>query len=72
MDPLDEILQDLRLVDGYYCHSELRAPWGVDFPDLDWAGFHYVAEGRCCVLLGHRTLEELNRFSANYRHDEWD
>lgn len=57
MDPLDEILQDLRLVDGYYCHSELRAPWGVDFPDLDWAGFHYVAEGRCCVLLGHRTLE---------------
>ncbi len=56
MDPLDDLLQDLRLTDGYYCHSELGAPWGVDFPDLDWAGFHFVAEGRCCVLLKDRTV----------------
>ena len=57
MDPLDEILQDLRLVDGYYCRSELHAPWGVDFPDHDWASFHFVAEGRCWAFLGDRQLE---------------
>ncbi len=57
MDPLDDVLQDLRLTDGYYCHSELCAPWGADFPDKDWTSFHFVAEGRCCVLLGERILE---------------
>lgn len=51
MDPLNEVLQDLRLTQGYYCHSELHAPWGVDFPDQDWASFHFMAEGRSCVLL---------------------
>lgn len=56
MDPLNEVLQDLRLGQGYYCHSELRAPWGVDFPDQQWASFHFVAEGRACVLLGEKLI----------------
>ncbi len=57
MDPLDEVLQDLRLTQGFYCHSELHAPWGVDFPDQDWASFHFMAEGRCCVLLGDQVIQ---------------
>ncbi len=56
MDPLDEVLQDLRLTGGFYCHSELYAPWGMDFPDRDWASFHFVAEGRCCVLLDDKKI----------------
>ena len=33
--PLATVLQALRLTGTLYCQAELRAPWGIDVPDLD-------------------------------------
>lgn len=44
-DALTEVLRDLRLVQTFYCHSELNAPWGLRMPAEDYAVFHFVAEG---------------------------
>jgi AraC-like DNA-binding protein len=44
-DALTEVLRDLRLVQNFYCHSELAAPWGLGMPAEDHAVFHFVAEG---------------------------
>ena len=46
-DPLGETLHHLRLSGVLYCQSELRAPWGIDIPDLDGClSFQVVTEGR--------------------------
>lgn len=46
-DPLGETLHHLRLTGVLYCQSELRAPWGIDIPDLDGClSFQVVTEGR--------------------------
>ena len=47
MDALTEVLHDLRLSGGFYCRSELRAPWGLELPPRKCASFHFVAEGQC-------------------------
>lgn len=47
MDPLTEVLHDLRLQGSFYCRSELSAPWGLRMPKWDGASFHFVAEGSC-------------------------
>jgi AraC-like DNA-binding protein len=47
MDPLTEVLHSLRLSDGFYCRTEVRAPWGLALPPRDRASFHFVAEGSC-------------------------
>ena len=44
-DALTEVLRDLRLVQSFYCHSDLTAPWGLALPPEDHAIFHFVAEG---------------------------
>jgi AraC-like DNA-binding protein len=44
-DALTEVLRDLRLVQSFYCHSELTAPWGLGLPPEDYAVFHFVADG---------------------------
>ena len=44
-DALTEVLRDLRLVQSFYCHSELTAPWGLGMPAEDHAVFHFVADG---------------------------
>lgn len=44
-DALTEVLRDLRLVQSFYCHSELTAPWGIGMPAEDHAVFHFVVEG---------------------------
>ena len=44
-DAVTEVLRDLRLVQTFYCHSELNAPWGLRMPAEDYAVFHFVAEG---------------------------
>lgn len=44
-DALTEVLRDLRLVQSFYCHSELTAPWGLGLPPEDHAVFHFVADG---------------------------
>jgi AraC-like DNA-binding protein len=44
-DALTEVLRDLRLVQTFYCHSDLTAPWGLTMPAEPYAVFHFVAEG---------------------------
>lgn len=44
-DEVTSVLRDLRLVQSFYCHSELTAPWGLAMPPEDHAIFHFVAEG---------------------------
>ncbi|MCA9705017.1 MAG: AraC family transcriptional regulator [Myxococcales bacterium] len=56
MDPLTEVLHDLRLRDSFYCRSELTAPWGLGFPPQDHASFHFVAEGACMVRTAEGTV----------------
>ena len=55
MDPLTEVLHDLRLRDSYYCRSQLSAPWGLRMPKWDGASFHFVAQGTCFLRAGEAT-----------------
>jgi AraC-like DNA-binding protein len=51
-DLLSEVLQDLRLARASYGRSDLTAPWGIEIPFKEGIRFHFVAEGRCCMLSG--------------------
>jgi AraC-like DNA-binding protein len=46
MDPLTDILRDLRLESSFYARSLLRAPWGLSFSAKDGPSFHVVVVGR--------------------------
>ncbi len=46
MDPLTDILQDLRLKSSFYARSDLRAPWGLAFSVEDGPSFHVIVTGR--------------------------
>src|SRR5260221_3512514 len=46
MDPLTEVLRDLRLESSFYARSELRAPWGLSFSVKDGPSFHVIVMGR--------------------------
>ncbi|MGE5636997.1 MAG: AraC family transcriptional regulator [Nocardioidaceae bacterium] len=56
MDPLTEVLHDVRLADCFYCRSELSAPWGLEIPARDCASFHFVAEGAAWLNAGNERL----------------
>lgn len=56
MDPLDEVLADLRTTDSCYCHCELHAPWGAELSGGDTTGFHFVAEGRSYAFIDNETI----------------
>jgi len=46
-DPLGEALHFLRMNGGYYCRSELTAPWGLTMPPMPgYLWFHVVTSGR--------------------------
>jgi len=47
LDPLSEVLQDLRLSGVGYGRCELTRPWGLEFPPQSAARFHFVAAGGC-------------------------
>ncbi len=47
MDPLTDILQDLRLKRSFYARSDLRAPWGLAFSAQNGPGFHAIVSGQC-------------------------
>ena len=51
MDPLTDILLDLRLESSFYARSELRAPWGLSFSATDGPSFHMIVTGRCCLRI---------------------
>ncbi|MFD6859944.1 AraC family transcriptional regulator [Rhodococcus sp. NPDC060090] len=46
IDPLAEALHLLRMRGGFYCRSELSAPWGLEMPPIaDSVSFHLVVSG---------------------------
>ncbi|HKF37651.1 MAG TPA: cupin domain-containing protein, partial [Ktedonobacteraceae bacterium] len=51
MDPLTDILLDLRLSSSFYARSELRAPWGLAFSVEDGPSFHVIVSGRCFLRI---------------------
>lgn len=57
MDPLAEVLRDLRLAGSFYARSELRAPWGIAFSVADGPSFHVIVTGRCWLRLGSERIE---------------
>jgi AraC-like DNA-binding protein len=68
MDPVSEVLRDLRLVSSFYARSDLRAPWGLAFSVEDGPSFHAVISGHCwlrlngeCTALGMGDLVVLPR-----------
>lgn len=46
MDPLNDILQDLRLERSFYARSDLRTPWGLAFSAENGPSFHFIVSGR--------------------------
>jgi AraC-like DNA-binding protein len=60
MDPLSEVLRDLRLDSTVFCVFELRAPWGLQKPHHEGAPFHVITEGRCWVQFEHENPIELS------------
>ena len=51
MDPLTDILQDLRLESSFYARSDLRAPWGLAFSAKDGPSFHVIVTGQCWLRI---------------------
>ncbi len=51
MDPLTDILQDLRLESSFYARSDLRAPWGLAFSARDGPSFHVIVTGQCWLRI---------------------
>jgi AraC-like DNA-binding protein len=47
LDPLSQVLADLRLSGVSYGRCELSRPWGIEFPPQAEARFHLVAAGHC-------------------------
>jgi AraC-like DNA-binding protein len=46
-EPLGDALHALRMSGAFYCHSELRAPWGLSLPPMPgYMWFHVVTSGR--------------------------
>jgi AraC-like DNA-binding protein len=52
LDPLSEVLQDLRMTGVSYDRCELTRPWGIEFPPQGPARFHFVAEGDAWLHAG--------------------
>ena len=46
IDPLNDILQGLRLERSFYARSDLRTPWGLGFSVKNGPSFHFVVTGR--------------------------
>jgi AraC-like DNA-binding protein len=46
VDPLTDILQDLRLESSFYARSDVSAPWGLAFSVKDGPSFHVIVAGR--------------------------
>ncbi len=59
-DALSEVLQDLRLSAGSYGRCELTRPWGIDFPAVEQARFHFVVSGGCWLRAPKRGWTELH------------
>lgn len=47
MDVLADVLTATRVQGAIFCHTQLRAPWGMRFEPAAQAGFHIVSRGAC-------------------------
>ena len=54
MDPLSVVLTDQRLESTLYSALQVTAPWALEYPDVEHAGFHMVTEGQCELAFGDR------------------
>ncbi len=48
-DNLSEVLQSVHFRSAVLCRSELSAPWGFAVLARNFASFHIVLTGRCCL-----------------------
>lgn len=48
-DTLSEVLQAARFHSTVLCRSEMMAPWGFSVIGRDFAAFHIVLRGNCCL-----------------------
>jgi AraC-like DNA-binding protein len=48
-DDLSEVLQAVRFRGAVFCRSELSAPWGFSVMGREFASFHVVTRGKCCL-----------------------
>jgi AraC-like DNA-binding protein len=48
-DDLSEVLQAVRFRGVLFCRSELSAPWGFSVLSREFASFHIVLRGKCCL-----------------------
>src|SRR5262245_56679124 len=48
-DDLSEVLRGVRFRGVIFCRSELSAPWGFSVVGREFASFHFVTRGRCCL-----------------------
>jgi len=56
MDPLADILQDLRLERSIYSRSDLAAPWALSISAKDGPFFHVLLAGRCFLRIDDRRI----------------
>ena len=56
MDPLTDILHDLRLESSFYFRSDLSTPWGLSFSAKDGPCFHLIVTGRCFLRIEPRAF----------------
>jgi len=56
LDPLAEVLREVRLERSFYSRSELRAPWGLAFFVEDGPSFHFIIAGRCWLRIERQRI----------------
>lgn len=62
VDPIGEVLHQLRLMGTFYCQAELTAPWGINIPPgTDVMSFLVVTEGSCILRLEGNDPFTINR-----------
>src|SRR5262245_51404682 len=56
MDPLTDMLEGLRLKTGFYCRSDMSAPWGMAYSIEDGPAFHIVLAGHGFLRLDSQRI----------------
>lgn len=59
MDVVSDVLSTVRTGPAFSVFTQLRAPWGLDFPAASTAVFHVVVGGRCWLSLDGRPPQPL-------------
>ena len=54
MDLLSELFNNVEVASSLYGRIEARAPWAIDYPQVNFAGFHVVIAGACWLHVHDR------------------